>query len=353
MTLTVTATSISSTQVQATFNFNLDYTYAPNLYPPNYSIPGLTISAVYEQSASSVVLNTNTQVGTTYTLTVASAHGTLGEVLSNGTSNFAGTPLTPTISAVATSLTRVRVLFAQDMVNDVNLNNPANYTIHDLAGNAITVTSVTPEQPTNTESVVLVLSTSLHPTLPYQLTVSSLLKTIVSNQSINPPIALFKWLGDVASITLPFSVFSGEVSGGILGSSNGQVFFSPSLNTPTPNSVIQVEEVEVCSIAYDTYLIPQPPDPQLLFTFQKGSPNSVNAISPGGGVLWAPFPRLLDAQFNLSSSDSAPFLTDQMGIVRDSATMVLQPSGNPQQFTVLADSIVASSSIVATPTFVD
>ena len=344
------ATSSDPTDVIVQFDSFLDFTYTQVLSKFNYSINGLDIRAVYQNTSTSVRLVTSVQSATTYTVVVTSARGIYGQMMDPNpiyhTANFPGMAPSPTVRGRAVSSTKVRVLYSTQMLNNSNLSNVANYSVTDLAGNAFTILSATPEQPINPESVALVLASALNDTGLYKVTVSSVIQS-VGGQSVSPGTSIFEWYAEVGPIEIGFDVFSGEVSGGLLGSPDGQVFFSPALNTPIGNSVIQVDEVDVCSIASDSYVFPVPVDPPLMFTFQPGQPAGFSAL--GACALWAPFPRLNEVQFEISSSSAGPFAQDHGHSVTDAVTIVLQPDGNPQQFTVLSQPITGSGSFVAVP----
>jgi hypothetical protein len=303
------AVALNGTHVQLTFNSLVDFTYPAILNPANYSIsPTLTIITVEEGDAAGVVLTTSPQDNVLYTVTVAAARSTFGTLLnpSLNTATFAGFSRVPGYFAVATSATRVRVVFGQVMLNDSNLSSSSSYTIEDLNGNPLSVVSATPEQATNPQSVVLTLGSNLGESDFYVCTVSSAVHT-TTGLGVLPPTSVFQWLQGNNQFQVPLNVFTGEVSGGLFGTPDGLVFFSPSLNVAAPNSIIQVEEVDVCTTAYDTYVVPAPIDPTVLFTYGGGivptpspDPYLLNQC-----VLWAPFPRNFEAQIILGFTGAA------------------------------------------------
>jgi hypothetical protein len=196
------------------------------------------------------------------------------------------------------------------MLNDANLSDAANYTISDLNGHLLTVASAKPEQAINPVSVILVLATAMTDTEFYTCTVSSNILTI-EGHSVIPPTVVYQWVAGDNRFQVPLNLFTGETSGGLLGNPSGLVFFSPSLNVATPSSIIQVEEVKVCTKAYDSYCIP--PSAAVsrvpLYTFGGGlvptpspDPYLLNQV-----VLWAPFPCLSDATFNLTPTEEDTF----------------------------------------------
>jgi len=103
--------------------------------------------------------------------------------------------------------------------------------------------------------------------------------------------------------------FTGEVTGGLFGNPAGLVFFSPSLgNGSSPNSAIVVDEVSVCTKAYDTYSFPVPVDPLPLYTHGGGLTGTLPDSVLNSAVLFTDFYRMREAQFNLgdSQADTAP-----------------------------------------------
>lgn len=301
------AVALNNTTVRVTFTDLIDFTYGPMLTPGNYAItPALVVHAVQAESAHSVLLTTDPMSPVIYTVTVGTArsyHNTNLDQLLNSAS-LAGFGVLATFFAVATSAVRVRAVFEAVMQNDSNLSNPANYVVLDADLDPLwVVLSATPEQATNPTSVVLVLATPLEQGKPFVLTIASAVKT-QGGASIVPNTSVFTWNGNSGTVSIPISSFSGEVQNGLYGLHNGLVFFSPSLLTAAPNSIIQVDEVDVCTKAYDEYHLPQPIDPPTLFTFGGGivptpspDPYLLNQC-----VLWAPFPRNFEARFELGFS---------------------------------------------------
>jgi len=299
----VSATSLSDFSVEITFNDLLDFTYLPNLETINYSIPGLTVLSVSQYTAASVQLQTTAQTNVTYTCTISQSRGYFDESLNPALSTvtFQGQQTYATMVPVAVSPTKVRLVFSEPMLDDVSLSSPLSYTVTDMFGNSFTVVSATPEQTTNVVSVALVLSTDLVTDGIYQATVSGSVHT-VSGIGVSPGTVKFTWVQEMPNpILIPFQEFTGEISDSIFGNPAGLVFFSPALNASAANSVIQVEEVDVCTTAFDTYSFPQPVDPIPLFTYGVGRPAG-SVLGPGGASLWAPFPRMSPAQFILSNS---------------------------------------------------
>jgi hypothetical protein len=313
----ISAQSLSDFSAEITFNDLLDFTYGPNLTPANFSIPGLTVLNVYEYTAAAVRLETTQQSNVLYTCTIALSRGYFNQPLdpSLNTVTFMGNAIPATMTPVAVSTTKVRIVFAQPMLNNSALNDTLNYQVEDMFGNAFTIVSVTPEQPTNTLSVALVLSTPMHTDGVYQATISASIRS-VNGQPIVPSTVPFTWVQETPNpILMQFQEFTGEVKDSVFGNPNGLVFFSPALNTSAANSIIQVEEVDVCTTAFDTYTPPQPIDPIPLYTFGRGSPVG-SVLGPAGASLWAPFPRMTVAQTNVLDNrlDTYQGATDGMAV---------------------------------------
>ena len=192
---------------------------------------------------------------------------------------------------------RVRLLFSAVMWPDAALGNPASYVVQGADGAYTAVIEVLVEQQTDVQSVVLVLGADLVSTAWYQVRVSSLVKTTLG-LALQPAAQSFQFVAPQKTLSLSLSQFSGEVQGGLFGTPAGLVFFSPALEVSIPNSVIEIDEVSVCTTAYDTYRFPTPLDPTPLYTWQRGAPQT--ALAQVGVALWAPFARLTEAKFNLT-----------------------------------------------------
>jgi hypothetical protein len=346
------AIALSHTSVRVRFTDLIDFTFGPILNAANYTIsPGLVVNSVAQESAQTVVLGTAPQAAGVYTVSVQQGKSLNGQLLdiNNNEATFNGISTTPSFFAVATSPTRVRAVFDVPMLNDSNLSNPANYTLTDLAGTSVTVLSATPEQATHPLSVILILGSALHDEAFYQLTVSASVKT-ETNESVSPASSAFQWVSGVGTVAIPIDAFSGEVQGGLYGLHAGLVFFSPALITPIGNSIIQVDEVDVCTRAYDTYTPPQPIDPPTLYTFGGAVHTTIGATS----VLWAPFPRNFEAKFDLGFS---PQLTVDVVPPADdtSCSVVLRQPFDPSQVALLNDTawyLFNNTGLVTPPVFI-
>jgi hypothetical protein len=313
----VGAVPLSAFVVQATFSLDLDYAYPPMLSVSNYSIPGLTVTTVdVGPTPTSVLLSTTEQGPTVYTLTVTAAHSTLGDTLNPAynTAVFSGLPVQPTFFAAAQSRTKVELIFSVAMLQNAAFEDVASYQIADLNGSVVPIVSATPSGPAPIRRVTLGLGSNLSPGGYYVATVlsASVVTTVLEPVYANTD--LFQWAEmsapiNTGPIEIPIRDFSGEVSTGLLGQPLGQVFFSPALDMSAANSVIQVDEVSVCTQAYDSYEFPFIPDPQPLMTFGVGQPYStlLNA-----DALWATAERLGVARVNLSDyrSETIPATVD-------------------------------------------
>lgn len=297
------------------FSHDLDPGYAANFQVSSYSIlPTLGVYGVTAgPTANSVDVVTGEQGATTYTITVSDAQSATGDAIdpTNNSASFLGFPIAPNFFAAAQSRTKVEVVFSTSMLQDANFTNTANYTLQAVDGTTIGISSVTASGPTPISRVTLALSTSLVPDGYYALRIDPSVKT-AAGLSLTPDTDVFHW-GEMSApilvgpLSIPIRNFSGEVTGGILGAPAGQVFFSPSLDVAAPNSSIQVDDVSVCTRAYDTYSFPNPPDPQPFFTF--GGP--ISSVL-GQNVLWAPAERLGQAHIELSD-----FQTETMPAAAD------------------------------------
>ncbi len=303
------ASAINGTHVQVNFTQPVDFTFTPILTPGNYSIsPTLTVLTVEQAGLSAVTLTTTPQTNILYTVTVAAARSTFDVLLNplQNSATFTGFPLVPGFFAVATAATRVRAIFSTVMRNDANLSNASNYSIADFNGFPLTVIAATPEQSINPISVVLTLGTPLGETDLYVCTVSSSVRT-AAGLMVVPPTSTFQWIASDNQCTVPLSLFTGEVADSFFGNPAGLIYFSPALNVDTPNSFIQVEDVDVCTTAYDSYSPPVMIDPPVLFTYGGGivpTPNP-DPYLLNQCVLWAPFPRNFEAQITLGFTGAA------------------------------------------------
>jgi hypothetical protein len=199
----------------------------------------------------------------------------------------------PSFFVGAQSPTKVEVVFSVAMSIDSNFLNPANYTITWAEGSVqIPVVSVEPSGPGPVQRATLEIGVPLNSKQYYFLTVSQLVISLTGDYS-RPGYALFQWKDQTAPIFLapleiPIRDFSGEVKGGLLGQPDGLIFFSPALEDVAATSTIELEQISACTRAYDSYEMPNPPDPAPLFTWGPGNASVIGPTS----VLWAPHDRL-------------------------------------------------------------
>lgn len=308
------AVSLGLTSVRLEFTDLLDFTFGPTLAPSNYVIsPPLVVLAVIQESAKSLVLLTTAQSNITYTVTATVGRSLFDTLLDqfHNQATFLGSQQSPTFFGVATTPTRVRAVFQQPMLLDANLTDPSNYTLEDVRGFPITVFSVTPEQPTNPSSVLLSLATPLVTQNFYELTLSTTIHTTLGSP-VDPPTSVFQWVSTPNQTTVSVGAFSGEVQNGLYGIHNGLVFFSPALVTSAANSIIQVDEIDVCTKAFDEYHFPLEVDPLPFFTFGGTISPAPQSLLNSAASLWVNFPRLFEAKLELGfhPSDVMPQAVD-------------------------------------------
>lgn len=214
---------------------------------------------------------------------------------------FIGVHQIPTFLVGAQSPTKVEVVFSVAMSIDSNFVNPARYTLRATeAGTVIPITSVTVSGTAPLRRATLRLGTPLESKEYYSLVVADSILSLTGDPS-DPDIYIFQWSDMttpvfVAPLEIPIRDFSGEVTGGLLGNPDGQVFFTPAYETVGGDSTIELESVSVCTRAYDEYHIPDPPDPAPLLTWRPG----ITTVIGAGSVLWAPADRLGLPSINLT-----------------------------------------------------
>jgi hypothetical protein len=298
-------TALTSTLVRVRYTALFDPAFPPLTSLINYSIfPALTVNAVIVESAQTVLLITEPQVAVLYTLTIADARGYFGQPLDPAldSQSFLGVPISPTFFAVATRKTRVRAVFTEAMLQNAALTDPTKYVLTDLSGNSVSVLTVQKEQSADVRSVVLTLGANLVDERHYRLTTLSGIVT-ETLKLLSPDTSVFQWVENTLRTQILLDRFSGEVQTGLYGIHGGLVFFSPALVTAAANSIIQIDDVSVCTKAYDEYHFPPTLDPKVLFTHGAGiapTPNITTLNSTD--VLWAKFPRLIEATLTLLQS---------------------------------------------------
>lgn len=308
----VSATTLNPTSVRLTFSKALK-TEASTVDTGNYSIPGLTVLSVTHDTPTTVVLTTSAMSFTVYTVTVAGAvRNTAGETLDPDadTATFSGATTTPQLIAAAQSRIKVQLVFSTDMLIDTALSNPTNYTVSDFNGNLIDVIDVDLNGLATVRRVTLHLDSELEHTGHYRVTVSPDVKSI-TGVSLNPSTARFTWVETPLTRAIPIERFTGELRGGLFGNPEGLVFFSPSLApTAVANSSLQVDEVSVCTRAYDEYVFPELPDPTPFYTFGSGGPGGT--LNTSGMVLWSNFNNLTGFRHKTTDkrADTVPTAVD-------------------------------------------
>ena len=284
--------------VRVHFNALVDLRDSNLVNPLKYVIsPTTTVHHVFVETAGAVLLRTDPLTQFVYTLTVNDIVSLLGRVLDPNPSvvSFDGY-LKIGFRPQPVSAYKVRLLFDRTMLRNTALVSASSYTVTHLDGTSIPVVRAEAEGPPDAPVAVALTVYTAWPA--YMVLLASVVSDEVQTADghiITDSVQDFRWIAGVPRATVPFNGFSGEAHGGLLGSPAGQVFVSPALQVPAPNSVIQVEEVSVCTRAYDVYTFPEKRDPSLLFTFKAGAPRT----TLGGGVLFAGFESLTDARLDL------------------------------------------------------
>jgi hypothetical protein len=118
----------------------------------------------------------------------------------------------------------------------------------------------------------------------------------------------------------------------LFGNPNGQVFFSPALVPGgSVGSILQVDDVSVCTKAYDTYRFPVTEDPNVFTTHGASVVPVGGSLLNGPDVLVTGFYRLREAQHNLTLRP-----TDRVTAPVDlGATMTLKQTYDPARFSLL------------------
>jgi hypothetical protein len=305
-------TPLTPTLIRVRYTALFDQSFVPLVNLANYSIfPALTIHSIVIETAQTVLITTDPQEDTLYTLTIQQAQGYFGQPLDPDldSATFNGLPALPSLGVVATRENRVRVIFTEPMLENAALTSPGQYNLADLSGNPIPILSVTIEQDAPPiRSVVLHTGTDLTDEHHYRVTV---LGGVVTEDfdPLTPNTGIFQWVDNPLRTQIPLDRFSGEVLYGLYGIHGGLVFFSPALETAAANSTIQVDQVDVCTRAYDEYKPPQPIDPKVLYTHGVNvTPTpATTTLNNAGIVLWTGFPRLVDAKLELSDLQEDTF----------------------------------------------
>jgi hypothetical protein len=239
-----------------------------------------------------------------------------------------GMPRRGSYRPVPVAWRKVRVLFDSAMTVNAALTDPESYRVTTHLGTVLPISSVIAEgDPHAPIAVSLVLGEDLidrgvHTAEVLSPDITDIFGSIVAGSKD------FRWVAPALQSAVPFSKFTGEERGGLLGQHNGLVFFSPGLTTSAPNSSIQVDAVSVCTRAHDVYVFPNPPDPNVLFTYRRGQ--RTGSLSSAGFVTFARFDRLGGAKVDLHDvrQDVLAHPTDS----HDTGTLVetLEPTRAPR-----------------------
>ena len=302
------ASTPGSTSVLVVFSFPLNLVFAPFTSPANYSIPGLTVVGAAIYNATTIRLTTSPQAYTLYTVTVGQGQSAGGDPLDPlyRTATFTGSPTIPVYTPVGVSPNTIRLVFTEPMLLNGAIVDPLTYTVTDIHGNVISVLTVVSEQGAgNPRAVVLGVSPTMLSAEWYVVTVGEGVVSAEGGLPVLPATQKFQWVQIAPNTAIPITKFSGEATGGILGLHGGLIYFSPALDAAVSGSVIQIDSVEVCSKAYDTYTFPSPPDPPAFFTY-GGTAAPFGTLNSLNSVLWGAFPRLSEAQYNLGQLEEEP-----------------------------------------------
>lgn len=312
----VAAVSLSPVLVRVDFSATLDPSHAPNFNPVNYTIDGLVVVNVDPSGSHSVIIQTSQQASGVYEVVVNDTPGRIqglaGEFLDpdHATAEFEGATVKASFTATAQSSRKVRLDFSEAMPDDEVFTDPTNFVLRTVDGLQVAIEAIEHVGPDATRAQ-LILGQELRAMGYYSVQVGTAIETVLGRK-VAPDKALFQWKRSHARpIRIAFDRFSGEVTGGLLGNPAGQVFFSPAFGASAANSVIQVDQVNVCTRAYDVYKPPSPIDPLPLFTF-PGPPGTSSLIGALGGVLMASAYRLGMAEMHLADlrEDSMPSAVD-------------------------------------------
>ena len=303
----VGASSLNTTAALVSFSFPINLGYPPFTNPANYVIPGLTVTGAAIYNATTVRLTTTPQSYSLYTVTVAQGQSGGGDPLDPlyRTATFTGTPSIPVFLPTGIRKTTIRLAFTEAMLLNAAILDPLSYTVTDIQGQTVGVFGVTSEQgASNPIAVTLTLASDMGPAEWYVVTVGSGVVSALSGLAVVPASQKFQWIEPTLNTVIPIIKFSGEASGGLLTDHAGLVYFSPALDAAVGGSIIQIDSVEVCTKAYDEYVLPAPPDPPALFCF-SGLTSPAGALNTDA-VLWGGFPRLSEAQTNLAATYIEP-----------------------------------------------
>jgi hypothetical protein len=223
------------------------------------------------------------------------------------TAQYTGFPVQGILQAQALRPTAVLVLFGQEMVADLALTLTTNYVVMDAGGAQVPIVGVTPNIPSAPTRVTLELASPLLTQQFYSLTVS---EQVLSTQglTVTPSSVAIQPYNLNRLARVPVTNFTGEVHSELFGNPNGLVFFSPALiPSGAPNSSLQVDEVEARTRAYDEYVFPVLPDPNLLYTYKSGPLSTLNRDS-----LFASLGRISETKMTLRGLNKESFRYNQI-----------------------------------------
>jgi len=309
----VAALSLSDVLVRVDFSAALDSTHSANFSPVNYTIDGLEVLGVGPAGSHSALLTTSPQESEVlYEVVVNSTPGRIMALTADfldpdhATASFEGAPVRAAFIAAAQSSRKVRLQFNETM-SESAFADAANFQLHRIDGTVVPIEAVNQTGPDNTRAE-LTLGASLVGMEYYSVRVGAQALSEAGNV-VYPDTALFRWKQALARpVRLSASRFSGEVSGGLLGTPAGQVFISPAYGASVGNSVLQVDRVSVCTTAYDEYRPPpEPPHHAATFLGPGTQPLQLEPL-----VLWGPAHRIGDAVMTLADlrEDTTPAPVD-------------------------------------------
>ncbi len=145
--------------------------------------------------------------------------------------------MTTAYLASAIALRSVRIAFDVVMMDSGALVDPASYTVADLNGSPIGVSSVSKATATSPRAVILHLASDLTTTFTYEVTVGGAVVTATS-QAVIPATRTFEWIATPSSFTFPIPISGEESDDDFFGNCRGLVFFSPALTYSAANSII-------------------------------------------------------------------------------------------------------------------
>jgi len=293
--------------VVVSFSDPIDITYPGYINPANYTIPGLFVTGASIDGPFSVLLSTSIQSPISYTVEVTQARNVYGDYLDPlyRTATFVGIPFAPNFLPVGVQKSRIRLVFSEAVLANAAVFDPLSYVVTDIHGAVIRVLSVRSEQgAADPLAVALTIDTDMVAAEWYVITCASGIVAASSGLSLVPATQKMQWVEPTLNSSIAIAKFSGEVQGGLLTDHAGLVYFSPALDLAVPGSIIQIDSVEVCTKAFDEYVLPTPPDPPALYTFD-GSVARAGVLN-SGTVLWGEFPRLTEAQVNLAITRVEP-----------------------------------------------